>query len=790
MTNQELQQNYPAYSKSIFSDIMPDNPEVIEWTENVLEKVKGDNILPHYIFKDRDFDIFWGWIIHFFSIIVFFSRNFKKFFNNYENYLDEVGEFMREKDYIQDSRVQINKDLKISLTERLYHKIFVNTRLIDGISTPTNNYNCTDFLPITQGGAIILKVLGYNEDLNEYTPASVNNINIAYYFSDKSLAYVDSSVYNLTAIQAKIGRKIALKTNNGNPYCYIKISYPRLGSGNLPLYIGVFLEGEGAQFITEKSEQQIFDVFSDFRKRGTFKGASLVKKVLEAKKEDNFYADYLSQKNTGWFLNKTSPIFQKLKEEIKIDALIPSSFVKNGLSFNIGIKEQYFLLNQNTSIIFKWIGNVYSESPYDALLDSNGVELLDSNGLNLITPEMVNPTSPSDVGSSEVTFSISVYDKNKNLISDVPLLGDWEYNSTNKVIQPGYSGNGNVKLASIRPKYDVVEGKYYAELPIEILNIPKEAIFAEGTYDKDWFVLNNKFYLFTKKNNTGTHEAYYLRINSIEMSYADINGSSYNTYLENFELGLYLRKLPVTMGFLNIKQYYLCCFKNNSGYTDNKAKEIIDQKILPYNGYRLFLDNSYYKNKITIPLEFVNLSYNRLSDTSIKVKVKIKGGVPPYKYTIGGVIRNNIYLQECEQNLQVSQVGKVNISVIDAKGDKIIENLSYSTYNDLNYKFKLFVDIESNLKSFIIVSGGSETSYNIEMRIINDESVVSFKIIPANILIDITDILPSLTGGTLNNKYIKIIDNKDSSLYVDISSEDFMNFGLDIYDNGEGELIN
>ena len=35
MTDQELQQKYPAYSKSIFADFKPDNSEVLGWQQNV-----------------------------------------------------------------------------------------------------------------------------------------------------------------------------------------------------------------------------------------------------------------------------------------------------------------------------------------------------------------------------------------------------------------------------------------------------------------------------------------------------------------------------------------------------------------------------------------------------------------------------------------------------------------------------------------------------------------------------------------------------------------------------------
>ena len=79
MTDQELQQKYPAYSKSIFADFKPDNSEVLGWQQNVLQKVKGDNILPHYIEKDRDFDTFWGWITHFLLLLFILQEILKNF---------------------------------------------------------------------------------------------------------------------------------------------------------------------------------------------------------------------------------------------------------------------------------------------------------------------------------------------------------------------------------------------------------------------------------------------------------------------------------------------------------------------------------------------------------------------------------------------------------------------------------------------------------------------------------------------------------------------------------------
>ena len=87
---------------------------------------------------------------------------------------------------------------------------------------------------------------------------AINGIAIAYYCADKSLTGY-SADFNITAVQAKQGYRVTLTAATvSNPNCYIRISYPRLGNASLPLYLGVFLEGEGTFFVTDKTEQNIY----------------------------------------------------------------------------------------------------------------------------------------------------------------------------------------------------------------------------------------------------------------------------------------------------------------------------------------------------------------------------------------------------------------------------------------------------------------------------------------------------------------------------------------------------
>ena len=74
MTDQELQQKYPAYSKSIFADFKPDNSEVLGWQQNV----KGDNI-PLHRKKIEILTHFGGWITHFLLLLFILQEILKNF---------------------------------------------------------------------------------------------------------------------------------------------------------------------------------------------------------------------------------------------------------------------------------------------------------------------------------------------------------------------------------------------------------------------------------------------------------------------------------------------------------------------------------------------------------------------------------------------------------------------------------------------------------------------------------------------------------------------------------------
>ena len=60
------------YNKTVFKRFFEENdPAVMEWAENVLEKVSSPGILPTFIKKDgEDFKAYWETVCHIFALVV------------------------------------------------------------------------------------------------------------------------------------------------------------------------------------------------------------------------------------------------------------------------------------------------------------------------------------------------------------------------------------------------------------------------------------------------------------------------------------------------------------------------------------------------------------------------------------------------------------------------------------------------------------------------------------------------------------------------------------------------
>ena len=83
------------YDKSVFKQFFENNdPQVLAWALNVLEKLYEPGIVPLYIKRDNeaDYTAYFFAITHFFAFIVIYARKFR----NFEGQVDENGNIIEE----------------------------------------------------------------------------------------------------------------------------------------------------------------------------------------------------------------------------------------------------------------------------------------------------------------------------------------------------------------------------------------------------------------------------------------------------------------------------------------------------------------------------------------------------------------------------------------------------------------------------------------------------------------------------------------------------------------------
>lgn len=72
------------YNKTVFKRFFEENdPAVMEWAENVLEKVSSPGILPTFIKKDgEDFKAYWETVCHIFALVVLYAKQYNEIDTN------------------------------------------------------------------------------------------------------------------------------------------------------------------------------------------------------------------------------------------------------------------------------------------------------------------------------------------------------------------------------------------------------------------------------------------------------------------------------------------------------------------------------------------------------------------------------------------------------------------------------------------------------------------------------------------------------------------------------------
>lgn len=623
---------YPFYERSIFRK---NNRlyalENLRWAYNVLNKAKGTGIVPTFIDRGKDFNVFWEWLSHFYSVIVNFSRQFKDISKKEEL----LTEYLKQKD------------------------IYPNTKI---------------------------------------------------------------SIYEIMEITP---------------------------------------EGTMRKFI--RPLEDIFNVYEEFRERGTKDTYKKIQTLLETTSKDLFYCNYLSRKDTSWYLNRYSPTTNEITNDIILTKL--QEFSREISYYNadlkllendLGLSLYYIDMNENNNIVINFMSTpprslaIYlllraSELNSDIYTLNGIIKYSNINGIGEVTynkgyifikdinPRLRKITIPirfknrlfSRINQGKF-FDISPLGRAKDsfFFENKILIGEETYNldklairqvvSYNVVSPTAFSRtatNSNERIlesafTSIKLKGTREDSYYYVgEFSTSNDNIEEDYIFKSKLIIKEYpsektvcgFDLNiptprDGFIELDEIDNSGITGSVICVLNYNKISLKDISNYFFRVDLsENVKYNLYLDytlgRLPFNLNFLNPSFYWLNYIKNNSPYSFEKLSDIINQKFIPYNAKSLILQNNKIK-QIILPLVFVKFEIedpNYHNSNLGNIICKVKGGVGPYTFNLKNAetseiieSRNNGYFYYVsEGKYEVSVVDSVNTTII--RKNILIKNLSSIT---------------------------------------------------------------------------------------------------------------
>lgn len=105
------------YNKTVFKRFFEENdPAVMEWAENVLEKVSSPGILPTFIKKDgEDFKAYWETVCHIFALVVLYAKQYNKIDTNkilFELFIENRGLVTDEVNTLEQMKYLFNNYVK------------------------------------------------------------------------------------------------------------------------------------------------------------------------------------------------------------------------------------------------------------------------------------------------------------------------------------------------------------------------------------------------------------------------------------------------------------------------------------------------------------------------------------------------------------------------------------------------------------------------------------------------------------------------------------------------------
>lgn len=269
------------YNKTVFKRFFEENdPAVMEWAENVLEKVSSPGILPTFIKKDgEDFKAYWETVCHIFALVVLYAKQYNEIDTNkilFELFIENRGlvtdevDTLEQMQYLFDNYVKeyrkrgtldiVNKEGTIlgELLRLIRYKseeefIFAllmsrDTGWTMGYSSPT--WNRTDtVLNVTKGYETTTNVT----DLNAYPLVNPTGVVIVDDVDNdgnpiKAMTFVGNSLVGISSAEDK--SKLLPVSENMTYQISFKAKTSSVNNQNLKF--GVEVYGKGKQVTTCK----------------------------------------------------------------------------------------------------------------------------------------------------------------------------------------------------------------------------------------------------------------------------------------------------------------------------------------------------------------------------------------------------------------------------------------------------------------------------------------------------------------------------------------------------------
>lgn len=609
---------YPYYERSIFrKNNRLYAAENLKWAYNVLSKVRAYGIVPNFVSREKDFDIFWEWLCHFWAVVVNFARQFvditekedllteyikqKDIYPNTKISIYEIMEITSEGKMIKYIRptediLNIYEEFRVRGTKDTYKKIQTlleatsrDLFYCDYLTKGSTAWYLNRYSPITTqiiDNVLLTKMENFSREYNFY------NANLKLLENDLglSLYYIDMNENNNIVINfestppASLALYVLLRTSELNADIYSLTSickYSKVdGVESIEYNTGlIFIKG-----IDPRLKKVVIPI--RFRHRLLEKinqGEFLDTSPLGRKKESFFFENTININDVEYNLDKIA-----IRQIVAYNEENPTAFVRAGVTENEKTLENtFFSINlRNTKA-----DSIYYISEFSCYNDTK-----DERGN---------------------------YFKAKLIIKEYPSQQEvCGFELENPTPRNGY---------------------------IEILELNGSGITGSCICSLEYNGIN-----------IGETFGFDLKIDSNEIE-------SYNLNID-YTLG----RLPYNLNFLNLSYFWLNYIKNNSPYSFEELCDIINRKFMPYNAKVLFLQNDKIKPKI-YPLVFTIFEI-RNTDSYTRnfgsIYCKVEGGIGPYIFTLydeeGKVIesRNN-------GNFEYVEEGLYTMIVEDSVGTKI-----------------------------------------------------------------------------------------------------------------------